>query len=249
MSEFYNHSRLTALVVEADLHYLFVMPREPHHSTFRNPTALAPVGLTGEMLASGITHLYRILDGMDETLMKMDEDRLAQIFELANFSSMVGNILRSGISKASRGLFKNNGPHKYPDLLSSRSPEQNVESKVALEDNNPKGHLAKEGYHLTARYVLCDCDGIFARGKANRGVQLWVWEVRFGYLRLNHFNTSSTPGDSGKTAVVNAAGMVELMPVYVDFDRCPYSARGKTNKELKRRMGVEQVKLSKAIPR
>jgi hypothetical protein len=102
-----------------------------------------------------------------------------------------------------------------------------------LEGNNPKGHLAKEGWHLTARYVLCGPDGCFTSGKENRGVQLSIWELRFGYLKeLEHFNLSNTPGDSGKTAVVNATGMKELVPVFCDFDRCPFSPRGRTYRAL-----------------
>jgi hypothetical protein len=106
-----------------------------------------------------------------------------------------------------------------------------------LEDNNPKGHLAKEGWHLTAHYVLCGPEGCFSAGKENRGVQLWVWQLRFGYLRIKDFNISNTAGDSGKTAVVNANGMTQLVPVFCDFDRCPFSTRGPRFKELCRIFG------------
>ena len=52
----------------------------------------------------------------------------------------------SAIVKASNGVFRKNGPHKYPDLLADRLDAANVEIKVALEDNKPKGHLAKPGF-------------------------------------------------------------------------------------------------------
>ena len=208
------------------------MSRTCNHTSFANTSILDRVGLSAHILATAVQYLYTTLDKIDETLVTMREERLARLVELANFSSMVGNLLRSGVSKASGGLFQNNGPHKFPDLLSTVGVERNVEIKVALEDNNPKGHLAKEGWHLTAHYVLCGADGCFSVGKENRGVQLWIWQLRFGYLRLEHFNISNTAGDSGKTAVVNAAGMRELAPVFCDFDRCPFPAKGPRFKEL-----------------
>ena len=130
------------------------MSRSCDHTVFANVSALARVGLTPTALGSAVGYLYTTLDRIDETLVSMNEDRLARLVELANFSSMVGNLLRSGVSKHSNGVFRNNGPHKFPDLLNTASAEHNVEIKVALEDNNPKGHLAKEGWHLTAHYVF-----------------------------------------------------------------------------------------------
>lgn len=208
------------------------MSRICNHRSFASVPGLARVGLTPVALGAAVDYLYTTLDRIDQTLVSMNEDRLARLVELANFSSMVGNLLRSGVSKHSNGAFRNNGPHKFPDLLSTTSADQNVEIKVALEDNNPKGHLAKEGWHLTAHYVLCGPDGCFSAGKENRGVQLWIWQLRFGYLGLEHFNISNTEGDSGKTAVVNATGMRQLQPVFCDFDRCPFSPRGPRFKEL-----------------
>jgi hypothetical protein len=101
---------------------------------------------------------------------------------------------------------------------------------MALETNKPKGHLAKEGHYLTCRYVLCQLDGSLQIGKENRGVIPYIWEVRCGYLLLEHFNLSSTAGDSGKTATVNAAGMEMLKIIYCDLERAPLSRQGKTYK-------------------
>ena len=103
------------------------------------------------MLASGITYTHSLLDLLDESLLNADSDRLSAMLELANLSAIIGNLLRAGIARASDGLFIANGPHKYPDLLNTSGAEGNVEIKVALETNKPKGHLAKPGYHLTAR--------------------------------------------------------------------------------------------------
>jgi hypothetical protein len=54
---------------------------------------------------------------------------------------------------------------------------------------------------------------------------VWFWEVRFGRLRQEHFNVSNTAGDSGKTAVVNQAGMEQLQIVYFDETKAPLGAR------------------------
>ena len=93
--------------------------------------------------------------------------------------------------------------------------------KVALENNKPKGHLVKPGPHLTLRYVLTNEDGVYIRGKEFRGTVPWIWEIKIGELSESHFNFSNTAGDSGKTAVINAAGMNALTTVFFDRTRCP----------------------------
>jgi len=134
--------------------------------------------------------------------------------------------------KASGGLFAANAPHTYPDILGKGRGCSNIEIKVALETNKPKGHLIKSGPHLTVRYVLGREDGGFKRGKENRGNVAWIWEVRAGELKKSHFNFSNTDGDSGKTAVVNAAGMNTLGVVYCDLDRAPMSHAGRVYSAL-----------------
>ena len=96
--------------------------------------------------------------------------------------------------------------------------DHHVEIKVSLEKNAPKAHLAKEGLYLTFRYILGDIDGNLGDV---RGDVAWIWEVRFGYLRAEHFNVSSTDGDSGKTAVVNKSGMEQLKILYQNPDHEP----------------------------
>ena len=76
--------------------------------------------------------------------------------------------------------------------------------------------------------MLCQSDGSLRIGKEHRGIKPYIWEIRCGYLLLEHFNISNTAGDSGKTAVVNAAGMGVLQVVYCDLDRAPLSRKGKT---------------------
>jgi hypothetical protein len=203
--------------------------REPISKSFVNARVLENIDLNHEMLRRAMRDTYRLLDQIDSTLEAAEVFPLSQTIELANLSSMIGNIFASAIAKHSGGLLSRNGPHKYPDLLttgvSARVPD--LELKMALETNKPKGHLAKEGYYLTSRYVLCQPDGSLRIGKEQRGVKPYIWEIRCGYLLLEHFNISNTEGDSGKTAVVNAAGMEVLQVVYCDLERTPLSPKGK----------------------
>lgn len=195
---------------------------------------LTSSGLPANALDEAVTFVYDTLDAIDDALLKRGSERLADMVELANLSSMIGNLLRTGVAKASDGTFHANGPHKHPDLLHSKNSSRNVEIKVALEDNQPKGHLAKPGWHLTCHYVLCSPDGSFRCGVENRGCVPWIWLLRFGYLEESHFNISNTEGDSGKTAVVNAEGMKRLEPVYFDPNLCPLpvTKRAKKSKAI-----------------
>jgi hypothetical protein len=190
--------------------------------------ALAPAtranyqfGLTPQIIGGAISYTYKVLDGIDEQLAVGADARLAELVELANLSAIIGNLFRTGVVKASEGKFAPNAPHTYPDLLATNASAESFEIKVALENNKPKGHLVKAGPHLTLRYVLTDANGVYTRGKEHRGVVPWIWEVRVGRLVDDHFNFSNTDGDSGKTAVINAAGMAALSPVYLDRNRCP----------------------------
>jgi len=196
---------------------------------FVNEDALIAIGLNHAVIEAAINQTYLLLDRIDETLAAAEVFPLSATIELANLSSMIGNIFASSIAKYSEGVLERNGPHKYPDLLSTGQDPKvpNLELKMALETNKPKGHLAKEGYYITCRYVLCSVEGVLSRGKENRGVVPYIWEVRLGYLLPEHFNISNTEGDSGKTAVVNAVGMEALQVIYCDLDRAPISKVGK----------------------
>lgn len=205
--------------------------KRKHTATYlRDCIELSRLGMTAAMIGSAIDFVYDRMDVIDVNLLDGGGERLSQLVELANLSAIIGNLFRGGVVKASNGRFGPNGPHKYPDILGLQPGCQDVEIKVALEDNKPKGHLVKPGPHLTVRYVLGANDGSYARGK--RGVVAWIWEVRAGVLREEHFNCSNTAGDSGKTAVFNAAGMQALKVVYGDLDRCPLSASGAAYGEL-----------------
>lgn len=199
---------------------------------FVNLPAIVAVGLTTDVLQASIDHTYNLLDRIDAALLSVGAYPLSLTVELANLSSMLGNILAAAIALHSNGLLKRNGPHKYPDLLPTGSGVvPAIEVKVALELNKPKGHLAKEGWYITARYVLCDSNGPFAFNKGVRGPTAYIWELRLGRLSDAHFNLSNTPGDSGKTAVVNGLGMDALKVIYVDLARAPLTARARKSYE------------------
>ena len=203
-----------------------VVDRESNGGTFFDHDAVKRLGLETEMLAGAVSYTYSVLDAIDEQLTSQSEGRLSELLELANLSAIVGNLFRGGLAKSSDGRFIANGPHKYPDLLSTEDEFGDIEIKVALETNKPKGHLVKPGPHITVRYVLGTTAGEFIRGKENRSNVVWIWEVRVGYLEEDHFNVSNTAGDSGKTAVINKEGMDSLSVSFVDVGKCPHSPRG-----------------------
>ena len=192
------------------------MPIEPRglRTPLRN-TELLGSRLTDRMLREGIAEAYRLIDSIDATL----GVHLSELVELANLSSIIGNLVAAGIVRASKEVFTRAGPHKYQDLRVAGSDADNIEIKVALEDNKPKGHLPKKGNYLTVRYVLADSTGAFVR--KIRGPVPWIWELRYGHLNLRDFSISNTEGDSGKTAVVSAEGMRKLRLIYFDESLCP----------------------------
>lgn len=207
------------------------VPRQLQLDRFLSSEALIQSGLTAEIIYKSIDYTYRIIDSIDQTLISAGTSRMSQMVELANFSSMIGNILGAGIEHNSKGLLVRNKPHKYPDLLARHKDASDIEIKIALEKNKPKGHLAKAGYYLIYRYILAGENGIYTSGKKFRGSVPYIWEVRFGWLDKHHFNLSNTEGDSGKTAVINASGMVDLKVIYCDLERCPYSPESRIYKE------------------
>jgi hypothetical protein len=203
------------------------MVRTPLEKAFTCDTDIG-FGMTRLLVNKGIEYVYETLDKLDATLLEAGSPRMTGLVELANLSSIIGNLLATGIVKAGADVYGRAGPHKYQDLRAiNLKDHRNAEIKVALEDNKPKGHLPKEGYYLTCRYVLGDQHGKYVKGKENRGDVVWIWEVRFGCLELKHFNVSNTAGDSGKTAVVNAEGMGALKVVYYDQRFSPHGPDSK----------------------
>lgn len=171
-------------------------------------------GLDSEVIALALESAYHTLDLIDEQLLDKKAPPISQLVELANLSSMLGNLLGAGITEASNGLFSRNRPHAFPDLLANRPGLPNIELKTALERNRPKGHLAKAGMYITFRYVLTNRDGLYTPGKAGRGTVPTVWEVKCGELSEEDFSLSNTAGDSGKTAVIKSTSFAAMDLVY-----------------------------------
>lgn len=195
-------------------------PKRELKGVFIRTEKLKKAGLTLENLQKSIKYTHDILDEIDKKLISVNVGRISQMIELANLSSMVGNLLGAGIEKFSNNNFKRNKPHKYPDILAQNENVSDIEIKISLETNRLKGHLAKEGYYLTFRYVLIDENFEFNYKK--RGCIVQIWEARMGYLSDKHFIKSSTKTDSGKTATINAIGMEALNIIYIDLNYCPY---------------------------
>ena len=178
--------------------------------------------LTLEIVEKSINSSYNILYEIDQKLVSIGSSHLSELVELANLSSILGNIFSGGVARFSDGAFQRNKPHAYPDLLHySNDPSKDIEIKVALETNKPKGHLAKEGNYLTIRYVLGNEDGTYERG--TRGNVIWIWELKFGQLSKTDFSFSSTEGDSGKTAVIHSKAFEGMILLYFDPSFCPYA--------------------------
>ena len=184
LSEMLQESELISYgKTRADEVASFHKSRSPNPSNIRNEHKLIEtIGITGNMLISAIDSCYKTLDTIDEQLTAKDSPPIAHLVELANLSSMVGNLVSGGIADCSDGAYVRNKPHAYPDLLPRSAKAVNLELKMALETNKPKGHLPKAGTYITFRYVLGDRSGNFTRGKSCRGNTVWIWEVKVGKL-------------------------------------------------------------------
>lgn len=198
---------------------IFLTSERLHNETVLQQTT----ALSGKNLLRAVESTYATLDFIDAQLLSAGSPRLSQLVELANLSSMIGNILGASIAKASNGIYQRNRPHSYPDLIPTGTQGVPLELKVALETNRPKGHLPKEGAHLTFRYILGDDDGHFEQGKDKRGCTVWIWEVRAGVLTAADYDLSNTAGDSGKTAVIKSSVFNQAMKlVYLAEEMLPY---------------------------
>jgi len=201
----------------------FLSRREAPIGNFRNSLALRNcLGLSVDAVRSAIIECYNTLDTIDQQLVAHGAEHMAGLVELANLSSMIGSLLGAGLAAASNGLYRRNRPHAYPDLIPQSPDYNNLEIKVALEKNKPKGHLPKAGNYITFRYVLCDESGRFTSGKEKRGENVFIWEVKVGQIKEGDFDISNTDGDSGKTAVIKTRVFNEMDLVYFDRDLLPY---------------------------
>lgn len=202
--------------------------RLPSQTNIRNADKLFQVtGLKPQMLLMAIQEAYNTVDLIDAELTTKGLVPISKLVELANLSSMLGNIIGGTIAEASDNLYARNKPHHYPDLL-PLAPSKgavDLELKMALEKNRPKGHLPKAGTYISFRYVLGSKDGSYTKGKENRGDTVWIWEVKVGEIKEEDFDLSNTEGDSGKTAVIKTKVFNEMPLVYFDEKYCPYAVK------------------------
>jgi transcriptional regulator with XRE-family HTH domain len=178
-------------------------------------------GITCDMVLSSIQYCYNLLDLIDTQLLRAGTESLSHTVELANLSSIIGNMLGAGLANYSQGLFVRNRPHAYPDLIPSNVPPEllhtvgeGIEIKVALRKNKPKGHLPKAGHYFTFRYIL--------RELSEKHNLVEIWEVKYGFLTIDDFAISNTAGDSGKTAVIKTDAFKRMSTIYFDSLACPY---------------------------
>ena len=203
--------------------------RTPKISFLRNLDSFKRItGMSGENLLGAINSCYQTLDLIDEQLIEKGSPPIAQLVELANLSSMIGNLIGVGLADNSNGLYKRNRPHTYPDLLPIGENAVDLELKVALETNKPKVHLPKTGTYITFRYVLGTKSGEYKKGKDQRGDTVWIWEVKVGKLGVDDFSCSNTEGDSGKTAVIKTSVHNQMSLIYYADTLLPYR-RGENN--------------------
>jgi transcriptional regulator with XRE-family HTH domain len=204
----------------------FHSKRKPSSNYIRNENQLINVfGIEGNTLLGAIDFCYQTLDVIDEQLMSKGSTPISHLVELANLSSMVGNMVGAGIADCSNGLYIRNKSHTYPDLLPVVPPAVDLELKMALETNKPKGHLPKAGTYITFRYILGDKEGNYKRGKEFRGDTVWIWEVKVGLLSESDFSCSNTAGDSGKTAVIKTDVHNKMHLVYYVPEHLPYAPK------------------------
>jgi transcriptional regulator with XRE-family HTH domain len=180
-------------------------------------------GLGADAVISAIESTYATLDLIDDELIQRTSPPLSGIVELANLSSMIGNMLGAGVAAASSGAYQRNRPHAFPDLVPQYDRLPDLEIKIALGTNRPKGHLAKPGTYMTFRYVLATRAGEYKR--ESLGDTAWVWEVRVGELLEKDFALSNTPGDSGKTAVISSDAFKGMERVFYASELYPYARR------------------------
>src|SRR5699024_1974175 len=205
-------------------HRTALSPRRLPRSVSKNEETLFKLtGLETRAISTAVEQTYDTLDLIDNELLARGAEPISRLVELANLSSMIGNLVGANLAEASAGLYERNKPHTFPDLVPQLDTLPDLEIKTALESNSPKGHLPKEGVYLTFRYSLGGPNGEFSRGKDRRGPTAWIWEVRVGELSVDDFAISNTAGDSGKTAVIKTASFKTMAPVLFDPRFYPYA--------------------------
>jgi transcriptional regulator with XRE-family HTH domain len=176
-------------------------------------------GLTGEMVARAIDYAYRKLDLVDEQMRRSGSRPIGALADTVDLSGMAADLLSAGVSRASGGLYVQNGPDHAPELLPLRQRLPELELKAAPETDRPVGGPTRAGVYLMFRYVLTGRDGSFTRGKDGRGDTVAVWEARFGELREENF----LAGRAGGGARVRKDALERMELLYYDPALLPYA--------------------------
>ena len=106
------------------------------------------IRLTPKMIASGVTHAYKILDTIDNTLVSQKIERLSKLVELANVSSIFGNIISSGIAIHLLVFTKKMPLTPTQIYLHVISVQKMLKSKFHLKATNQKVILQKKDITL-----------------------------------------------------------------------------------------------------
>lgn len=197
--------------------------------------------IDGSAILMGVEQAYENLDTIDFALQRRGLEPLAEQFdEYAALSTVIGEFFASGVAEASEGLYDVNAGD-FPDLISTgkQSDVPGIEVKMAMETNQPKGHLPKPGMYVVVRYVLAGRDKSYERGQ--RKDTAWIWEVRMGLMKEDQFNKSDTEGDSGKTATFSAEALWNFDCVYLDPELIPYARYESKDGEALRAVQPQQT--------
>lgn len=77
----------------------------------RNFNFNSDIKFTTNVLKGSIVHTYETLDMIDQNLVSRGSQKLSSLVELANLSSIVGNLLGTGCAEYSQGTYYRNKPH------------------------------------------------------------------------------------------------------------------------------------------
>ena len=85
----------------------FLKPRKPDKLNIRNEqTLLELMGIEGSVLLDAVEYAYSVLDTIDRKLISSQSPVVAELVELANFSSMLGKFAWKWYSKIIRGTIQ-----------------------------------------------------------------------------------------------------------------------------------------------
>jgi hypothetical protein len=121
-----------------ELERIALSPRPIDPERF-NPDASLPYGLTTEHIRAAMQDFVDFLGFINEQLSTRQMERLEAMLMPANFSSMVGEFMTSGIPKHCSSLVKNRYHNGHPDLLpAGRYPgdaEQHADEGIEIKSS------------------------------------------------------------------------------------------------------------------